>query len=179
MNTYANALEARTHWALHRVSLVAGDDKNTSKELRSALRFAKLSGEMGARADEEMNCPALLIDVQPLRDAFMASFQAVCERRRKLRTRDGIAAELESMAADANRRCGLSYELAVKWFSVDVETLLRELEAPLRPVALEIAKTMDYATPDERKKMQDEIRESGGCSLTGIDPHCCPCGRHE
>ncbi|RQQ77824.1 hypothetical protein DF134_36525 [Burkholderia stagnalis] len=179
MSTYTNALEARTHWALHRVSLVAGDDKKATKELRSALSLAKLSGEMAGWVDEGMTCPALLIDVQPLRDAFMERFAAICERRRKLRTREGIEVELESMAARANRSCGLSYELFVKWFSLDVDALVRGLEAEFQPVALEIAKSMDYATPDERKKLQEDIEESGGCSLTGIDPWCCPCGRHE
>ncbi|RQQ77822.1 hypothetical protein DF134_36520 [Burkholderia stagnalis] len=83
------------------------------------------------------------------------------------------------MAAEAQRCCGLSYELFVKLFSADVDALIRELDAPLDSVALEIAKTMDYATPEERNQMQEEIRKSGGCSLTGIDPDCCPCGRHE
>ena len=36
-----------------------------------------------------------------------------------------------------------------------------------------------YATEADRAAMQDEIEASGGCSLTGIDPWCCPCGRHE
>ncbi|KGC70283.1 putative pLASMID PROTEIN [Burkholderia pseudomallei] len=179
MNTYANALEARTHWALHRVSLVAGDDKKASKELRLSLDYAKRSGNAGAQTDEDMTCPALLIDVQPLREVFVASFEAVCERRRKLRTRDGIAAELESMAAESNRRCGLSYELFVKWFSDDVDGFLEELEPASAEVALEIARSIGYATPEEREEMQDEIEASGGCSLTGIDPWCCPCGRHE
>ncbi|WP_423383488.1 hypothetical protein [Burkholderia sp. LMG 32019] len=179
MNTYANALEARTHWALHRVSLVAGDDQKATKELRLSLDYAKRSGDTGARTDADMTCPALLIDVQPLRDAFVASFEAICERRRKLRTRDGIAAVLDSMAAEAQRRCGLSYELFVKLFSADVEGLFGELEMPFQSVALEIAKTMEYATPEELEQMQEDIEESGGCSLTGIDPWCCPCGRHE
>ncbi|KVM78555.1 hypothetical protein WJ60_29420 [Burkholderia ubonensis] len=100
-------------------------------------------------------------------------------RTRNLSTRDGIEAELDLMAASAQGRCGLSWELFVKLFTADVNAFLPELDAPLRPVALEIAKTMDYATPEEVEHLQEQIRASGGCPLTGIDPSHCPCGRHE
>jgi hypothetical protein len=60
-----------------------------------------------------------------------------------------------------------------------VDNLLETVEHPFRDIAIEIATSKGYATPEERSVMQDEIEESGGCSLTGIDRYCCPCGRHE
>lgn len=179
MSTFANSLKARTHWALHRVSVVAGDDKTAATELRRALDYARRGGKAGGWDDEDMSCPALLADVQPLRDAFMDAFEAARGQRRKLRTQEGIAAELDAMAAEANRGCGQSYELFTSRFSDSVDGLLDELESPFRTVALELAKGSGYATPEEREEMQQEIAASGGCSLTGIDPWCCPCGRHE
>lgn len=179
MNIYATALEARTNWAMHRVSAVAGDDKKAIAHLRTALEYARRSGDAAGWAAEEVTCPALLIDVEQLRAAFMVSFDAVRERRELLRTRDGIAAELKSLAAESNRGCGLSYELFVKRFSIEADDLFDELEPEFKEMALELAKAIGYATADERERMQDEIEASGGCSLTGIDPWCCPCGRHE
>jgi hypothetical protein len=176
---FSNALDARPQWALHRVSVVAGNDKDARNRLFWALNYAKRSGDAAAREDEEMQCPALLADVPPLRDAYTDAFEAVRHRRQKLRTRDGIEAELTAMADEARRGCGLSYELFVKRFSQDVDGFIDGLESPFQALALEIAKDKGYATPEEREAMQDEIEESGGCSPTGIDPWCCPCGRHE
>jgi hypothetical protein len=179
MNTYSNALDARTHWALHRISVIAGNERAAKDRLFWALSFAKRSGDASAHGNEVTQCPALLSDVPALRDAFLASFDAVRDRRQKRRTREGLENELAQMAEEANRGCGLSYELFVKRFSQEVDNLLEVVEQPFQDLALEIATSKGYATPEERSVMQDEIEESGGCSLTGIDPYCCPCGRHE
>ncbi|MBU9366414.1 hypothetical protein BX589_14924 [Paraburkholderia fungorum] len=179
MNRYSLALEARARWAMYVVSLVGGKESAAKTAKSLAIIGAERSGQAAGRDDEDVRCPALLADVEELRDAFTRAMLSVRELRQKRRTRDGIAAEVEAMAKEANRRCGLSYELFVKWFSEDVEGLLEELEPEYRPLALEIAKVNGYATSEERHAMQDEIEESGGCPLTGIDPWCCPCGRHE
>lgn len=179
MNTYSNALQARTQWALHRVSVVAGNERQARDSLSSALIFAKRSGKDAATEDETMQCPALLSDVQSLHDAFMGAFRDVCATRDKRRTREGIEAELSAMAEEANRGCGLSYELFVKRFSGDADDYIDALEPAFQSLAREIATAKGYATPEERDAMQADIEESGGCSLTGIDPWCCPCGRHE
>ncbi|WGS45770.1 hypothetical protein LFL97_23980 [Burkholderia sp. JSH-S8] len=166
MNTYANAFKTLALWALRRISMVA-------------LHDTTRSGATGAQADEHMTYQAMRVDAAPLRDASMETHGAVCVRTRDLSTRDGIEAELELMAASAQRRCGLSYELFVKLLSSDVDRLLDELEPDFKAVALEIAETLGYANPQQLEEMQDEIEKSGGCPLTGIDPSCCPCGRHE
>jgi hypothetical protein len=44
---------------------------------------------------------------------------------------------------------------------------------------MEIAQQYGYASPNDLEQQKNEIEESGLCSLTGIDPWCCPCGRHE
>ncbi|WP_175816999.1 hypothetical protein [Burkholderia diffusa] len=167
MNTYANALKTLAHCVLRRISLVTRDDKTK--------RGATACGQ----ADGYMPYPANQVDARPLRDASMETRGTVGMRTRDLSTRDGIAAELDVMAASAQRRCGLSWELFVKLFTTDVNAFLPKLEASLRPVALEIAKTMDYATPEELERMQKQIREWGGCPHTGINPSHCPCGLHE
>lgn len=176
---FSTALDARTQWALHRIGVVAGNDKDAKDRLFWALNYAKRCGDMAGHADDEMQCPALLADVQQLRNAYIDAFETVRERREKRRTREGIDAELSAMADTSRRGCGLSYELFVKRFSQNVDDFLDELEVPFRDPALEIAKGKGYATPEECQAMQDEIEESGGCSLTGIDPWCCPCGNHE
>ncbi|WP_454875161.1 hypothetical protein [Paraburkholderia xenovorans] len=176
---FSTALDARTQWALHRVSVVAGNDKAAKDRLFWALNYAKRCGDTAGYDDDEMQCPALLADVQPLRDAYIEAFEAVRQRREKRRTRDGIDAELTEMADAARRGCGLSFELFVKRFSQEVDDFLDALEMPFQDLALAIAKDKGYATMEERQAMQDEIEESGGCWLTGIDPWCCPCGNHE
>jgi len=37
----------------------------------------------------------------------------------------------------------------------------------------------DYATPEERRRAYERDIADGSCGLTGIEPDCCPCGRHE
>lgn len=179
LTRFSSALDARTQWALHRISVVAGNHRDAKDRLFWALYYAKRSGDAAAWEDDEMQCPALLADLRPLRDAYIDAFDAVRHRRQRRRTRDGIEAELTTMAGDARRGCGLSYELFVKRFSQDVDGLLDVMESPYQSLALEVARQKGYATQEERKAMQDEIEETGGCSLTGIDPWCCPCGRHE
>lgn len=179
MNTYSNALHALAQWAFHRVSMVAGSKRQARDSLSSALILVKRGGKNAATEDETMQCPVLLSDVQSPRDAFMGASRDVCAMREKRRTRERIEAELSAMAEEANRGCGLSYELFVKRFSSNADDYIDALEFPFQSLAREIATELGYATPDERDALQAEIEESGGCSLTGIDPWCCPCGRHE
>ncbi|CBW77279.1 PLASMID PROTEIN (plasmid) [Mycetohabitans rhizoxinica HKI 454] len=178
MTIYSNALDARVQWALHRISVVAGDEKAAQAQLSLALTYAERSAEVAARKDEDVQCPALLADVPQLRAAFMGAVESVRDQRQKRRTREGIEAEIEAIDRQVSRSCGLSYELFVMRFSAEVDYFLETVEAPYQALALEVAATMGYATPAEREEMQNEIEESGGCPLTGIDPDCCPCGRH-
>ena len=180
---FSLALEARTHWAMHRVNVSAGENSAANADLHFAIHYAKscgsLSLSMSSLEDVDIRCPALLVDVPTLREAFSAVVEPVCSRRRKLRTREGIEAELDMIASEENKGCGLSFELFVKRFSDAVDDFLDEIDEAWVAVALEIAKSQGYATPAERDEMQEAIEASGGCPLTGIDPWCCPCGRHE
>jgi hypothetical protein len=76
MNTYSNALDARTHWALHRISVIADNEMAAKDRLFWALSFAKRSGDASGHGDEVTQCPALLSDVPPLRDAFLEALFA-------------------------------------------------------------------------------------------------------
>ena len=178
---FSLALEARTHWAMHRVNVVAGENSAANADLHFAIHYAKSCGSLclSSLEDADIRCPELLVDVPMLRDAFSAVVEPICLRRRKLRTSEGIEAELDMMASAANQGCGLSFELFVKRFSDDVDDLLDEIDETWVAIALGIAKSQGYATPAERDEMQEDIEASGGCPLTGIDPWCCPCGRHE
>lgn len=174
---YSIALDARVYWAHHRVSVVAGDVERAEWNLGWALKRARGCGDAAAR--ESRACPHLLADVPQLAGAWTLAFEAAREKLQKLRTREGLDEWISTMASESNRGCGLSYELFVKRFSAAVENALDEVEPAYRDLAIEVANAHGYATAAELDAMQEEIESSGGCSLTGIDPDCCPCGRHE
>lgn len=179
MSIFSTALNARTSWALHRIAQLAGDERRCQAELHRSVRYAKQAGTEAGTGADEMSCPALLADVRLLREAFIETFASVRERRLKLRTRVGIDAEMEVMAESARRGCGQIYELFADRFSSEVDDLLAELEPEFHAVALEIATNKGYETPEQRDAAAEQYAKDGSCSLTGIDPYCCPCGRHE
>lgn len=82
--------------------------------------------------------------------------------------------DIKKLADDANDRCGQSYETYVKFFSSLVEYDF-PIGSPLRDEALAIARTYDYASPEELQRDADLNAEFGHCSH-GLDPNCCPCG---
>jgi hypothetical protein len=91
-----------------------------------------------------------------------------------------MKAALELAAENAYDGCGASDVLYFRRFSVAVEDLAADLPEPIAATFLALAaKEYDYATPDEREAAQAAIEAAGDCPLTGIDPWCCPCGRHE
>jgi hypothetical protein len=174
---YSIALEARVYWAHHRVSVVAGNEKGAERNLGWAFKLARRCGEVAAR--ENLELPRLVADVPQLTCEWEAGFKAVRLKLLKLRTREGLTEWISAMADEANRGCGQVYELFVKRFSGMVDARLDEVELEYQALAIEIAKSHDYATAEELNAAWEEIEASGGCSLTGIDPWCCPCGRHE
>lgn len=174
---YSIALDARVYWVNHIVSAVARDEERTEWNLGWALKLAGRCGEIAAR--DKLECPHLLVDVPQLASAWTSAFDAARQKIEKLRTREGLDEWISTMASESNRGCGLSYELFVKRFSAAVDDALDQVEPAFRDLAIEVAKGHDYATVEELNAMQEEIESSGGCSLTGIDPDCCPCGRHE
>ncbi len=179
MSYLSFALDARVSFALHRVAIVAGDREGADWNLNHALRSAKRSGTACASEDENARCPALVADIDMLRSAFTQSFEVVRDRNRALRTPEGIAAELDRLASSASAGCGSVYELFENRFSDSVDDFISSLESSYQAIALELAKQHGYCTADERIEAEQQWANDGSCSLTGIDPWCCPCGRHE
>lgn len=188
---YSLALEARSRWALHRVSAVANDAQAAEWHLGWALKYAGRSGYGGARADDTMACPHLLADVFQLAEAWSQAFETIARDRRnrrardaelslKLRTLEGIREWFDTMAKQANHGSGQVYELFSERFSGMVDENIERVEPAYRGIAMDIArKEFDYQPPDVWEVAHEEREASGECSLTGIDPWCCPCGRHE
>lgn len=85
-----------------------------------------------------------------------------------------LTAQLERLAAEANRRCGLSYDLFVEKFSAAVDGQFPP-GSPLRSTALALARPQGYASEDERAQSQADLHAMGYCSH-GIDRDCCPAG---
>lgn len=85
-----------------------------------------------------------------------------------------LAKRLDGIAAEANRGCGLSYDLFVDMFSAAVDAAFPPGE-PLHEQARVLARERGYATPEERAQTQDELAEMGYCSH-GIERDCCPAG---
>jgi hypothetical protein len=91
-----------------------------------------------------------------------------------------MKAALELAADDAAAGCGASDVLFTRRFSVAVDDLAAALPEPIAATFIALAAAeYDYATPDERDSTQAVIEAAGDCPITGIDPWCCPCGRHE
>jgi hypothetical protein len=174
---YAIELDARVHWAHHKVCSVAQDAAGAEWHLGWSLKLAKRCGEIAAL--DELDLPKLLSDEPLLANAWRSTFSARRLEILKLRSREGLDEWLGEMASSARRGCGLSYELFVKRFSEMVDEALDLVDPVYQQLAIEIASSHGYATAKDLDEMQDEIEASGGCSLTGIDPWCCPCGRHE
>lgn len=174
---YSIALEARVYWAHYRVSVVARDEKRAEWYLRSALKSARRCGEIGARAELEL--PHMLSDVPRLSGEWSAEFEAVRLKLMTFRTREGLTKWIKEMADEAIVGCGQVYELFEKRFSWMVDSRLDEVEPEYQAMAIEIAKPHGYISAEALDAAWEEVEASGGCSLTGIDPWCCPCGRHE
>lgn len=82
----------------------------------------------------------------------------------------------ETAAAQAQRRCGLSYEYYVDLLSAEIDQQVTRLPEDQRAQALHIAvQEWDYTTPAERQKAQDWNAEHGYCTH-GIELGCCPAG---
>lgn len=86
-----------------------------------------------------------------------------------------IKKQLADLANEAQRGCGLSYDLYVQKFSKSVEVLIRDLPEGKRQIAIAEATEYGYATADELQVAERELEEMGFCHH-GIDPECCPLG---
>lgn len=95
----------------------------------------------------------------PVQDAALRQFRSDVER---------IASETAKATA------GASYELYARRFSEACDALLHLLKPAIGDAALAIAKHHGYLDDDATV----DGFGPGYCSLTGIDEHCCHCGRH-
>jgi hypothetical protein len=86
-----------------------------------------------------------------------------------------IAAEIDAAYEEANLGCGLVYELFARRFQSACDALLAKVPEEHRDAALRLAIMRGYCTDDDA----EEAFYEGACSLTGIEPDRCPCGRHE
>ena len=90
------------------------------------------------------------------------------------------ASLLSTLEDNAQDGCGCSYELYSHRFSALVDRAAARMTEEDATAFLALAvKHGDYATRDTIDEEKNEWRIEGVCSLTGIDPSCCPCGRHE
>ncbi|MNR71311.1 hypothetical protein D3C71_19260 [compost metagenome] len=81
---------------------------------------------------------------------------------------------IKQLADEAQRGCGLVWELYIQRFSEAVDSRF-PATSPQREEALRIAKAYDYATPKKRYRLQTVLAKDGCCSH-GLDPDCCPMG---
>jgi hypothetical protein len=81
----------------------------------------------------------------------------------------------ETMAEQANKSCGLVYEIFARDFSRAVNHALNSLPEAHRTEAIEIAKRLGWATAEELAQSQ-RLMDEAGCCAHGIDPDCCPRG---
>ncbi|WP_313569330.1 hypothetical protein [Comamonas terrigena] len=81
----------------------------------------------------------------------------------------------EKMADQANRSCGLVYEMFERDFSCAVNHAHHSLPEAHRPEAIEIAKRFGWASEEELAATQ-RLMDEAGCCNHGIDRNCCPMG---
>lgn len=83
--------------------------------------------------------------------------------------------QLTALANEAGRTCSQSHDLYVENFSASVDGLTARLPEPWSQRVLEMARTFDYATAQERAESQNWNAEHGYCSH-GIELGSCPAG---
>lgn len=86
---------------------------------------------------------------------------------------DHLAALIEEAESDAARGCGLSDVLYEQRVQDAYRSLLALASEDDRAQALALLRNRGF-DPD----FVPYQAKVGECSLTGIDEHCCPCGRH-
>lgn len=176
---YTTATEARFLWFAHLMDLPLYSGIPRERLLSVANDKARRSGRLAGRCQPDLPCPHMLADVGQLAHEWSSGRTAEIERVAALRTDVGIKKWLDGLYDEANRSCGLVYELMVDRFSAAVEHGIDEIEEEFHEVAFHMARSMGYATLEERLQTHKEYEDEGSCPLTGIDPDCCPCGRHE
>jgi hypothetical protein len=85
-----------------------------------------------------------------------------------------FTAKIDAACEEAHRGCGLSDVLFTARFQEACEGLLASVPTELHAEALAIVKAQGFEPDND----PDQDFGPGECSMTGIDEHCCPCGRH-
>lgn len=99
------------------------------------------------------------------------------DREARVKAFDTVAweARCQEMAKNANRGCGLIYELFVSNFSANVNAALKYVLFTHHEQALVIARRYGYASPEELARSAESLADDGCCSH-GLDPYNCPVG---
>lgn len=85
-----------------------------------------------------------------------------------------FTAKIDAACEEAHRGCGLSDVLFTARFQEACEGLLASAPDEHRAEALAIAEGRGYDADYD----PDQDFGPGVCSVTGVDEHCCSCGRH-
>lgn len=88
---------------------------------------------------------------------------------------DQFAVLVDAECEEANRGCGLVFELFQQRFQHACDALLQTVPEEHREAALQLVIAKGYCVDYD----EEEAFPPGSCSLTGLDPDYCPCGRHE
>lgn len=88
---------------------------------------------------------------------------------------EAIKQRLSELFDQANKGCGLSWELFAQLFSASVDSHFASDDVAVRTAAISMATDMGYQTPEQISILLQELEDDGCCSH-GLDPDCCPCG---
>jgi hypothetical protein len=82
----------------------------------------------------------------------------------------------EGLRDEANRGCGLVYELAVERYSGSITQALAAVSSAHVVEAQQIASSVfEYLSPEDQNEAERVRVESRLC-MHWLDPQCCPCG---
>lgn len=90
----------------------------------------------------------------------------------------GYERRIETLAFEANRRCGSSHDYYVDLFSEAVEDEFDPEDEAFWEALMPFLRQRDYATPEERR-LADEEREDEGYCRHGLTFWTCPAGCFE
>lgn len=86
--------------------------------------------------------------------------------------------QIVSLSELASSGCGLSHSLYVQRFSKLFDEAFHAVEPAVRDAAVAVARSYDYATPEELTCGQSERLQNGDC-IHGLNAQTCPCGCFE
>ena len=81
----------------------------------------------------------------------------------------------ERLATQAAKGCGASHTVYVERVSAAIEIGLLQFSSEDRERAISVARSVDYATPQELEQEQASLQDCGMCPH-GLEPIYCPVG---